>query len=169
LINPPPPRQDRAFRRVVKLSGALGLGALAAFLYSVKAVHPALRFEVGAGTVVAALLGGAAAWAFLGVVFREEDTAGAGRSRKKGRRSRLGRWLWLFAAVMLLGTVLAFARALRGISSENARDVVEGTVAAFVFVGLVGYVLWRVVRFLESQDEHAPPPPPPPDNEPDPT
>src|SRR2546427_1033486 len=54
LMTPHKPSKDEQdFVRVVKVAAALGLGLLAAFLYSIKQVHPSLRLEFTFGTVAA--------------------------------------------------------------------------------------------------------------------
>ena len=47
-----PTKDERDFVRVVQAGTALGLGVMAAFLYSLKQVHPSIRLEFTIGTVV---------------------------------------------------------------------------------------------------------------------
>jgi len=145
-----PTKNDRDFSRVVKISSALGMGAMAGFLYSIKAVHPSLRFEFSFGAVLIALLVGAGIWGFLAVIFREEEHRAEGMT---GRGKFLSRWMLLFVAVTLVATIAAFARSLRGVSGDKLRDVIEGTVGAILFVSFFLYLLWRLFRFLEEDSE----------------
>jgi hypothetical protein len=149
-----PTKNDRDLGRVVKLSSALGMGVMAGFIYSVKSVHPMIRFEFSFGVVLAALLVGAATWAFFAVIFRAEqrfaETASGGRKR---HRAFLNRWMLLFVILTMVATIAAFARSLRGISDEKVREMIEGTVMAILFVSFFLYLLWRLLCFLEQDSE----------------
>ena len=48
----------------------------------------------------------------------------------------------------------AFLYPIRFVQPERMRDVVEGIGAAFLVLALIGVVLWRVIKFL-NQDEDA--------------
>ena len=151
----PPTKNDRDLGRVVKFSGALGMGVMAGFIYSIKSVHPIIRFEFSIGVVLAALLAGAGTWAFFAVIFREEKKFERviARGGAAPNRKFLRLWILLFVVVMIVATIVTFARSLRGISDEKVRDVVEGTIGAVLFVSLFLYLLWRLLRFLERDSE----------------
>ena len=65
----------------------------------------------------------------------------------------VARWLIAFAVVAILGTLAAFAYAVKDVSSSNLRDVIQGTLMALLTLTFVGVMFWRVVRFFEEESE----------------
>lgn len=135
----PPPGHEDSFFRVAKVASALGMGAMAAFLFCLKEVNPTVRFEFSPGAVVAFALAAGLSWSFWNAV------AGAA-----ARNKPLARRFLALAALLGLGTIGAFAYALKDVPSDRASDVVEGVLIAFLFLGALGLVFWRVVRFFEK-------------------
>lgn len=134
----PPPSIDRQLWRIVQIAVAVSLGAMAAFLWSVKAVNPSIQFEFSIGTVVAFLLGTTLAWlAWRAIV-------------GGGRRTKLG--LILFSAVLCLMTFGAFVYGMRGVAWERISDFAVGTGLAFLFLAGIGFLLWRTGKFFENAD-----------------
>src|ERR1041385_5715671 len=119
MPEPPPTRNERDLLRIVKVASALAMGAPAAFLYSLKEVHPHLRFEVGFGTVLVALATAIASWIFCGVMAR----ADAEGHPTVARRRFFIRWLVVFGGLSTAGTIFAFICSLRNVSSGGRRDV----------------------------------------------
>ncbi len=148
-VEPPPSKNERDLLLVVKLSSALGMGALAAFLYSLKEVHPSIRFEFTAGTVIIALATAGASWIFCGLMAR----ADAEEHPSVTRRRFFIRWLLFFGGFCVTGTVLAFANSLRNVSSRGRRDVIEGTALAFLVLLAGGFLIRKAFRFFEEQDK----------------
>lgn len=136
---------------VVKLASAVGMGALAGFLYSLKDVHPNLRLEFGVGTVIVALATAIASWVFCGVMARADVE---GRPTIARRRFFI-RWLIYFGSACTLGTLFAFAYALRNVASASRRDVIEGTVLAVIVLAAGGFLIRKAFRFFEEQDKAA--------------
>ena len=132
---------------VVQFSSGLSLGILAALLYSVKAVNPAIRFRVSFATWVAFALAAAGSFLFWRVVFRlhggELEGDAVCHQRQKAR-------LWVLAAVLGLSLVVAFIYPLKDFSSEKVREIGFGAFLALCFLSVLGLILWKVVRFLES-------------------
>lgn len=129
---------DRGLIRVVQFSSAVGLGFMAAFLYSIKQVTPELKWEVSPGTIVAFVGGAAFSWLFWRVVFRGNVSL----------RQRI--WFVALSALLGLGTLAAFAFALRGVGNEKLLEVVQGTVLAFLALAGIGLLFWKVARYLEA-------------------
>jgi hypothetical protein len=146
---PPPSRNESDLLVVVKLSSALGMGALAAFLYSLKEVHPNIRFEFTAGTAIIASATAVTSWLFCGLMAR----ADAEEHPSVTRRRFFIRWLVFFGGFCGAGTALAFANSLRNVSSRGRRDVIEGTVLAFLALLAGGFLIRRAFRFFEEQDK----------------
>ena len=63
-------RHERDLFRIMMVSTALGFGALAAFLYSLRDLKNDVSFVFSTGTVVMFLLGAFAGWAFWAVLRR---------------------------------------------------------------------------------------------------
>jgi hypothetical protein len=140
---------------------AVGLGALVAFLFSLKQVNPEVRIELNVWSFLVFGIGTAGAWFLTRAVFRvaeeaegEEETA-AGQSPAKAaaaRWSRVTRMAYLVAVLAGI-TAAAFYFALRDVTPAKRWDVMVGTGAAFLFVGGAMFFFWRLVRFLESQGQ----------------
>jgi len=135
----PPPGHEDSFFRVAKASSALGMGVMAAFLFCLKEVNPAVRFEFSVGALVAFALAAGLSWSFWNAV-----AGAAARNKSQARR------FFALAALLGLGTLGAFAYALKDVPSDRASDVMDGVLIAFLFLGMLGLVFWRVVRFFEK-------------------
>ena len=57
-----PTKDERDFVWVVKAASALGLGLMAAFLYSLKQVHPSIRLELTFGSAVTLIITAVFSW-----------------------------------------------------------------------------------------------------------
>jgi MFS family permease len=150
-----PEKNDRDFFRVVQWASALGMGSMAAFLYSLKQVHPHIRLEVGVGTAVSFLGAAIFSWLFCGRLARTGTTdeaggAGAGDGR---RRRFLVRWLIFFLSICALGTIAAFGYALKDVSSGSRREVIEGTGIACLVLAAGGWLIRKAFRFFEEHSE----------------
>src|SRR5207244_2614448 len=110
------------FVRVVKVAAALGLGLLAAFLYSIKQVHPSLRLEFTFGTVAAFGITAVLSWIFCGVLFSGEFSGDSAGAAAAGRRRRVRRWIICFLGFCALITGAAFLYALKDVTSESRRE-----------------------------------------------
>jgi hypothetical protein len=148
-----PTRDEQDFVRVVKLATALGMGLMAAFLFSLKQVHPAIRLEFGFGTLFAFLITGVFSWVFCGVLFRGEFGEGDSAQAAAIRKRRVARWILFFVSACSVATVGAFIYSLKDVSSESRRDVVEGTLLAVAVLSLGGFLIHKAVRFFEEQDK----------------
>lgn len=114
------------------------MGAMAAFLFCLKEVNPAVRFEFSPGALVAFVLAAGLSWSFWNAV-----AGAAARNKLQARR------FLALAALLGLGTLGAFGYALKDVSTDRANDVLQGVVLAFLFLGVLGMIFWRVVRFFE--------------------
>ena len=138
-------RDDRDLLRVIQFSSAFSLGLMAALLFSEKQVTPDLRCELSAGSGIAFLVGATFSWLFWRVVFKVD-----------GKRTGPGKRRVLFAALSVLlslATVAAFAFALKGVGNEKLREIIQGTLLAVFALSGVGFLLWRIARFLESDNK----------------
>lgn len=148
-----PTKDERDFVWVVKAASALGLGLMAAFLYSLKQVHPNIRLEITVGTGLAFLGTAFLTWIFCGILFKgefqDDDSEHAAGLRKK----LVVRWIVVFLSVSAVATVGAFVYSLKDIAAESRRDVIQGTVIAVIVLTGGGILIHRAVKFFEEQDK----------------
>jgi hypothetical protein len=109
-----------------------------------------LVFKFTLGTVLVFLIAGSFSWFFCEVLAKWERTAG---SPTAGRKQFVVRWLLWFFAITTLGTLAAFAYALKDVASESRRDVMEGTLIAVAVLCLGGVLIWKAFKFFEAQSE----------------
>lgn len=130
-------RQSRDFEKLVIWTSTFSIAVLAGFLASIKQVNPAVRFQFSALSVIAFFVGGALTFVFVRSVL----------SPNKKRRALL---VVIVAVAALLGY---FAFGIKNVSSENRRDVTIGTALAVAVLAFLGWVLWRVSRFFEGDEQ----------------
>lgn len=147
-----PTKDERDFVRVVKSGTALGLGLMAAFLYSLKRVHPHIVIEFGFGTGVAFLVTAAFSWAFCGVLFKGEFNEGDNAQAAALTKRRVTRWVIFFIVVSSLATGGAFLYSLKDVTSDARREVLQGGGFAVLVLSVVGFLIHKAVRFCEEQD-----------------
>ena len=147
-----PTKDERDFVNVVKFGTALALGLMAAFLYSLKQVHPHIVIEFGFGTVLSFLITAGFSWVFCDVLFKGEfdqgDTAQAAIVRKR----RVTRWVVFFIVVSSLAMLGAFLYSLKNVTSDTRREVLQGGGFAVLVLSMVGFFIHKAVRFCEEQD-----------------
>lgn len=144
-------KDQRDFVRVVQVGTALALGVMAAFLYSLKQVHPSIHLEFTIGTVVTFLATAAFSWVFCSVLFKGEFVEGEAAQFAAIKRRRVVRWTFFFIVVSSLSTGGAFLYSLKDVSSENRREVIEGAGFAVVVLTIGGFFIHKAVRFFEEQ------------------
>jgi len=138
--NPAPAREskdERAFEKLVMWTSSFSIGVLAAFLTSLKQVNPTIVFHFNFATV-AAFVGGAA----LTVLFLRVVLHGS-----KKRRALL-----VFAAA-IASVVLYFTFGIENTTRANRSDVLVGTVIAVTVLSFLAWVIWRLGRYLETDQE----------------
>src|SRR2546422_409159 len=140
---------DRDLIRVIKYSSALGLGLMAGFLYSIKQVTPELQYKITVGTGVSFAAAAALSWAFWRLVFGKPNSPANGFSEPRKR------WFILLSAFLAMATLAPFVYALKGVANEKMVEIAEGTALAVLALGVVGFLLWKTARFLESDSKRA--------------
>ena len=140
---------DRDLTRVIKFSSALGLGLMAALLYSIKQVTPELHYKISIGTGVSFVAAAALSGVFWRLVFGKPNSSENDLS--KGRK----RWLVVLSAFLTVVTLAPFFYALKGIANEKIVEVIEGTALAVLALGGVGFLLWKTACFLENDSKRA--------------
>jgi len=148
-----PTKDEQDFVRVVKIATALGLGLMAAFLYSLKQIHPSIRLEITLGTLLVFLLSASFSWVFCGVLFKGEFAGDGSLPVAALRKKRAARWLIFFLTFSGVATVGAFLYSLKDVSAESRLEVMEGTGIAALVLAVGGFLIHKAVRFFEEQDK----------------
>ena len=149
-------KHDRDFIRVVEFATALSLALMTGFVFAIKRVNPSIEFAITVGTVLAFVVSGFIAWVACHLFFKKMLSAEeAGRVVTGKRKTLVLRWVIFFCSALVVETVLAFAFGLRGVPSEKLHEVIEGTLWAFLFLSITGFLFWKLTRFVESD---SPPP-----------
>lgn len=118
---------------VMKFATGLSLGAMAAFLCSIREVNPHLQFAFGTVSVLAFFLGAGLSWALWRAVLSPDDP---------GARF----WFAFLSGVLVFGTFAGYAYALASLSSGRLREMVIGTIAAVATLSLLGMLFWKIAR-----------------------
>ncbi len=133
-------RNDRDLIRVVKLGSAVAYGCLLAVIQGLTLQAGQYHFTFSVVTIIAFAVGAAVAWYFWSAFFSRH-------SAKRRRSIVLG-----IAALGLIG-IVGFLSPLRFVPSERWPDIFIGlSLAAFVLSG-IGFVLWKLKRFLDADSE----------------
>jgi len=140
---------DRDLTRVIKVSSALGLGLMAAFLYSIKQVTPELQYKITVGTGVSFAAAAALSWAFWRLVFGKPNSSENGFSKLRRR------WFVILSVFLTVATLAPFVYTLKGVANEKMVEIAEGTALALLALGGVGFLLWKAARFLENDSKRA--------------
>jgi len=148
-----PTKDERDFVWVVKAASALGLGLMAAFLYSLKQVHPSIRLEITVGTGIAFLGTAVFTWLFCGILFKGEFNEDGSEQASGRRRKQVTRWIIFFLTASTLATIGAFVYSLKDIAADSRRDVIQGTVIAVIVLTGGGVLIHKAVKFFEEQDK----------------
>ena len=140
---------DRDLTRVIKCSSALGLGLMAAFLYSIKQVTPEFQYRISVGTGVSFAAAAVLSWAFWRLVFGKPNSSENGLSKPRKR------WFIILSAFLTVATLAPFVYTLKGVANEKMVEIAEGTALALLALGVVGFLLWKAARFLENDSQRA--------------
>ena len=87
----------------------------------------------------------AVSWRFCAVLAR------ANPDSKPGERRFMIRWMIGFIGLSSLGTLAAFAYALRNVSAGIRWEVIEGTVIAVGVLTMGGWLIFKAFQFFEEQ------------------
>jgi peptidoglycan/LPS O-acetylase OafA/YrhL len=136
-IKPAETKDERDFEKLVIWVSTLSIAVMAGFLASIKQVNPALQFRFSIFSVLAFIAGGALTAFFLRFVL-------------KGNKSKKG---LLVVGVAIACVIGYFFIAIRHVPPDTRRDVTIGTAAAVAVLSFLGFILWRMTRFFESDQQ----------------
>jgi hypothetical protein len=140
-------KNDRDLTRIIKWSSALGLGLMAAFLYSVKQVTPEFQYRISFGTAVSFAAAAALSSAYWRLVF------GRPNSSENGLSKPLKQGFIILSILLTVATLAPFVYMLKGVANDKVGEIAEGTAFALLALGGVGFLLWKTARFLESDSK----------------
>jgi peptidoglycan/LPS O-acetylase OafA/YrhL len=125
---------SRTFFRIASLGTAIGFGCAAASTESLRSSPAGFSFQITAGTFVAFAIGAAIAIFYWRLVVHNSPAV---------RRS---------SVLLALGGVGLFLYPLRFMPSRNLPELAIGLVSATLALSLVAFLLWKVKRFLDSDE-----------------
>jgi hypothetical protein len=140
--------------RIIRVLAGLSLGVMAAFLASIQQITPELKLRFSFMTVVAFLLALVFSMLFWRIVFVPETSAVGEAGGPVATRRRAVKFTVL-SAILCFATLAAFGISLKGIGNERIRDVIQGAAIAVIAVSFLGFVLWRLGRFLERDSNRS--------------
>ncbi|PYK28862.1 MAG: hypothetical protein DME57_11700 [Verrucomicrobia bacterium] len=103
-----------------------------------------MRFQLGVWTVIAFLIGATLGWLYWDMAMRMNTDAEHSSPRARRR-------FVVFTLLLFVGAFASYLYRLRFAPSTSSGEVAQGVVMAFVVVGGLGVILWRIVRFLEDK------------------
>lgn len=139
-------RSTHALFRIVGLSTGLAFGGMVGTLFAVKAGPEGITFHVTPPAVIAFLLSGTIAWFYWQLV--ERMAAGPAPDQRRKRFK-------LFSIGLVVVGIISFLYPLKFIPEEKRRDVFIGLTLAIGCITGVGFVMMKVKRFLEADQQQA--------------
>jgi hypothetical protein len=130
-------RSSRDFFKIASISTALGFGAAAGSAASLRSSPVGFSFQITVVTFVAFAIGAAIALVYWRLV---------ASNSKSARRASL---------LIALAGVGLFLYPLRFVPAGNLHDLAMGLILATCALSIVGFLLWRVKRFLDTDSQQA--------------
>ena len=130
-------KSSRDFYKIAALGTALGFGAAAASTASLRSSPVGFSFQLSAATFVAFAVGAA-----VGLIYWRLIASNS----KAARRASL---------LIALAGVGLFLYPLRFVPAGNLHDLIIGLILAACALSIVGFLLWRVKRFLDTDSSNA--------------
>jgi nicotinamide riboside transporter PnuC len=130
-----------ALFRIAGIGASLAFGIMVASLFALKSGPTGLTFELNAATIVSFLIAGAFAWFYWRMVARMAGARAPEQKKKKFIAFSLG--------LVLVG-IISFLYPLKFIPEEKRKDVFIGLTLALCCIAGVGFVMWKVKKFLDA-------------------
>ena len=138
---------NRTLFRIVAASTAIAFGTMVASLFAVKNTPGGLVFELTIPAVVAFVVAAVVAWFYWRMVEKLAITASTGAKPKFPPKFAL------FSGALLVIGFMSFLYPMKFIPAEKRSDVMIGLTLALACIAGVGFVMWHVRKFLESDQE----------------
>lgn len=136
------PRGD--WLRFARVGSALAFGFMAGSLQAFTRDAQGMRFDIGIGTVIAFLIGAAVGWFYWRAAMKLNIDPEHVSPRAKRR-------FIVYSALLFLAAFASYVYRIRFVSGPGSWEVAEGVLMAFVVVGVIGLVMWRLGRYLEGR------------------
>ena len=130
-------KQERDFEKLVMWASSFSIAVLGGCLASLKQVNPSIVLQFSLASVVGFVGGGVLTALFLRIVLHGD----------KRRRSIL-----VFVAA-IASVVGYFLFGIENTAKENRHDVTIGTVIAVMVLSFLAWVIWRLGRYFESDQQ----------------
>jgi Na+/proline symporter len=130
-------KEGRDFEKLVLWASSFSIAVLAGLLASLKQVNPSIVLRFSIATIIAFVGGAVLTPLFLRVVMHGS----------KKRRAIL------VIAAAIVSVLTYFLFGIENTSQENRMDVTIGTAIAVTVLSFVAWILWRLSRFLESDQQ----------------
>ena len=127
--------------RFARVGMALAFGFMAGSLEALTRDAEGMRFRLGVWTVIAFLIGAAMGWYYWDMAMKMSEQSSPGARR---------RFVWVTVLLFAGGFASYFYR-LRFVARSSSAEVAEGVILAFMLVGGIGIVIWRIGRHMEKE------------------
>jgi hypothetical protein len=138
--------------RIAGVGASFAFGAMVASLFALRTSPGGFVFELNVPTVISFIAAGMLAWFYWRLVARMAVDKAPQQRRKK---------FIVFSAGLLLVGIVSFLYPLKFIPTEKRKDVFAGLALAVGCIVGIGFVMWKVKKFLDadlkrSEDEDKP-------------
>lgn len=136
-----------ALFRIAGAGAALAFGAMVATLFALRrSSGGGFEFEINALAIISFVAAASVAWFY----WRMIERMAVGRAPERRRKKFV-----IFSIGLLLIGVLAFLYPMKFVPPEKRADVFSGLVLAFTVIAGVGFVMLKVKRFLDADQQRA--------------
>lgn len=132
---------DSALFRIAGLGASMAFGVMVASLFALRSVSNGFTFELNAAAVISFFAAAVPAWFYWRLVARMAVDKAPQQRRKK---------FIVFSAGLILVGIVSFLYPLKFIPEEKRVDVFVGLSLAVGCITGVGFVMWKVKRFLDA-------------------
>ena len=132
---------DNALFRIAGVGASLAFGAMVGSLFALKPVTDGFSFELNVATVIAFLGAAALGWFYWRLVAR--------MAVEKAPQQRRRKFITFSAGIIIVGGV-SCRDPLKFIPAEKRQDVFVGLALATACLSGIGFVMWKVKRFLDA-------------------
>ncbi len=134
------------FDRLAGFASSFSMGAVAAFIASLKQINPTLEFHVGLMTLLSFIACFGITWWVHHVIFDDKRASIDPKRRQKT--------LLFFGVSSMMAVLSCMGFALKGISHTKLKDVGFGVVIAAFFIAIAAFFFFKVVGFLQRDEQN---------------
>jgi|SRR5688572_23419385 len=141
MTNKQRPENENAILRIAGLGASLAFGGMVASLFALKPSPNGFSFELNVGAVISFLVAATMAWFYWRMVAR--------MAADKTPQQRKKKFIAFSAGLILVG-ITSFLYPLKFIATEKRWDVFVGLTLAVCCLTGIGFVMWKVKKFLDA-------------------